>query len=205
MIAYLYRRNRTGKSKRGEYRYLEWTSNGTLQLQRLAYQGIKSGKWSGYTDEVPMTESGALLGDLTQSYPECPDSPADKTHDTSIAQGVPVVSADSIPGTTTGIGTANGAASTLVPAAGEPNPIPGAQSRLGDGGAHEDGRDCHHRMASLELMPGSITLGSSVTDAVSPVSPLAPQAPAPVPRDAAVMASELEVPQQRGTSGGDQP
>lgn len=202
MIAYLYRRKRTRKSKRGEYRYLEWTSNGTLQLQRLAYQGIKSGKWSGYTDEVPMTESGALLGDLTQSYPECPDSPADKTHDTSIAQGVTVVSADSISRTTTGSGTANGAASTLVPAAGESNPTPGAQSRLGDGDAQEDGRDCHHRMTSLEFMPGSFTLGS-VTDPVSPVSLLPPRASAPVPSDTAVMASE--VPQQRGTLGSDQP
>lgn len=202
MIACLYRRDQTRISKRGEYRYLEWTSNGTLQLQRLAYQGIKSGKWSGYTDEVPITESGALLGDLTQSYPECPDSPADKTHDTSIAQVVTVVSADSISGTETGSCTANGAASTLVPAAGESNPIPGAQSRLGDGGAHEDERDFRHRMASLELMPGSITLGS-VTDPVSPVSLLSPQAPAPVTRDTAVMASEA--PQQRGTSGSDQP
>lgn len=151
-----------------------------------------------------MTESGALLGDLTQSYPECPGSPADKTHDTSIAQVVPVVSVDSISETETGSCAANGAASTLVPAAGESNPVPGAQSRLGDGGALEDGRDCHHRMASLELVPGSITLGS-VTDPVSPVSLLPPQAPAPFPRDTAVMASELEVPQQRGTSGSDQP
>lgn len=202
MIAYLYRRNRTRKSKRREYRYLEWTSNGTLQLQRLAYQGIKSGKWSGYTDEVPMTESGALLGDLTQSYPECPSSPADKTHDTSIAQVVSAVSADSISEIATGSCTANGAASTLVPAAEESNPIPRAQSRLGDGDAHEDGRDCHHRVASLELMPGSITLGS-FTDPVSPVSLLPPQAPAPVPRETAVMVSE--VPHQRGTSGSDQP
>lgn len=136
-----------------------------------------------------MTESGALLGDLAQSYPECPGSPADKTHDTSIAQVVPLVSADSISGTETGCCTANGAASTLVPAAGELNPLPGAQSRLGDRGAHEDGRGFHHRMASLEFMPGSITLGS-VTDPVSPVSPLPPQAPAPVPRDSAVVASE---------------
>lgn len=202
MIAYLYRRNRTGKSKRGEYRYLEWTSNGTLQLQRLAYQGIKSGKWSGYTDEVPITESGALLGDLTQSYPECPGSPAGKTHDTSIAQAVTVDSADSISGTETGSCTANGAASTVVPAAGESNPVPGAQSRLGDGRAHEDGRDFQPRMASFELMPESIILGS-VTDPVSSVSLLPPQAPAPVPRDTAVMASE--VPQQRGMSGSDQP
>lgn len=121
-----------------------------------------------------------------------------------MAQVVTVVSADSISETATGSCTANGAASTLVPAAGEPNPIPGAQSRLGDGGAHEDGRDFYPRMASLELMPGSTTLGS-ITDPVSPVSLLPPQAPAPVPRDSdtAVMASE--VPQQRGTSGSDQP
>lgn len=201
MIAYLYRRNRTRKSKRGGYRYLEWTSNGTLQLQRLAYQGIKSGKWSGYTDDVPMTDSGALLGDLTQSYPECPGSPADKAHDTAVAQAVTVASADSASGAATASSTANCGALTSEPEVRQSDPILGVQSPPADGDTHEHGRGLHHRMASLEFMPGSVTL-ASVTDPVSPVSPLPTQAPAPVPRNTTVMADEVL--QQRGTLGSDQ-
>lgn len=59
--------HRRGK-KYGQYEYLEWTATETLQLQRLAYQGIKSGTWSGYTDSVPMTKPCEILGDLPASY-----------------------------------------------------------------------------------------------------------------------------------------
>lgn len=54
VIACSYPRDQARKLKRGKYKYFEWASNGTLQLQRLAYQGIKFGKWSGYTDDIPM-------------------------------------------------------------------------------------------------------------------------------------------------------
>lgn len=51
------------------YKYLEWTMNQTLQLQRLAYQGLGSGAWSGYTDTIPTTRDAYFLADLPLSYP----------------------------------------------------------------------------------------------------------------------------------------
>lgn len=52
-----------------EYAYLEWTANETLQLQRMAYQGLESGNWSRYTDRIPLTNPGEILADLPRSYP----------------------------------------------------------------------------------------------------------------------------------------
>lgn len=52
-----------------EYRYLEWAANSTLQLQRLAYQGLGSEKWSNYTDDIPKTRPGYFLADLARAYP----------------------------------------------------------------------------------------------------------------------------------------
>lgn len=62
--AWLYRRRNLK-----EYAYLEWTANETLQLQRMAYQGVGSGHWSRYTNRIPMTEAGDMLADLPRSYP----------------------------------------------------------------------------------------------------------------------------------------
>ena len=212
MIACLHRRDQAWKLKRGEYKYLEWASNGTLQLQRLAYQGISSGKWSGYTDDIPMTESGALLGDLTQSYPEValdqeqgPFGPAGKTQATAVLQAVTVASADGSSEATTGGTSSNAsdAASTLVPGAGYFNPVPGPQPTPGDGVGGEGGRHLHRQTASLGSVPGLVTLGSGA-DLVSPVPPLPTQLAMPtvVPRDAIVVTSEG--PQQRGTSSSHQ-
>jgi hypothetical protein len=41
--------------------YLEWATNSTLQLHRLAYQGVGAGTWSGVMDEVPITQVGDKL------------------------------------------------------------------------------------------------------------------------------------------------
>lgn len=57
------------RRKYQEYKYLEWAANGTLQLQRLAYQGLGSEKWSNYTDDVPKTRPGYFLADLARAYP----------------------------------------------------------------------------------------------------------------------------------------
>lgn len=212
MIACLYRRDQARKLKRGEYRYLEWASNGTLQLQRLAYQGINSGKWSGYTDDIPMTESGALLGDLTQAYPEearvqkqAPGGPAGKTNGSAVVQAVAVASADqasadSTSETATGNSDAAGPAPTLVPEDRDPDPVPGAQSTLGAGQAGEDGRHSP-RTTSIGSVPGSVSLGPG-TYPVSPVSPLQTplEACAPIPKPTTVQTNEL--PQQMGTPGG---
>lgn len=56
------------RRKYEEYKYLEWAANGTMQLQRLAYQGLGSRKWSNYTDEIPKTRPGVSLPDLTRAY-----------------------------------------------------------------------------------------------------------------------------------------
>lgn len=61
------------RRKYKEYKYLEWAANGTLQLQRLAYQGLGSEKWSNYTDDIPMTRPGYFLADLARAYPEYDD------------------------------------------------------------------------------------------------------------------------------------
>ncbi|KAG8168949.1 hypothetical protein KVR01_001698 [Diaporthe batatas] len=62
--AWLYRRHNLKEDA-----YLEWIADETLQLQRMAYQGLKSGHWSRYTDQIPLTEAGETLADLARSYP----------------------------------------------------------------------------------------------------------------------------------------
>lgn len=57
------------RRKYQEYKYLEWAANSTLQLQRLAYQGLGSEKWSNYTDDIPKTRPGYFLADLARAYP----------------------------------------------------------------------------------------------------------------------------------------
>lgn len=57
------------RRKYEEYKCLEWAANSTLQLQRLAYQGLGSEKWSNYTDDIPMTRPGYFLADLARAYP----------------------------------------------------------------------------------------------------------------------------------------
>ncbi|KAI3319692.1 hypothetical protein HD806DRAFT_547935 [Xylariaceae sp. AK1471] len=54
------------------YAYLEWTTNSTLQLQRLAHEELALGTWSKGTGEVPTTEPGDLLGCLDISNPDHP-------------------------------------------------------------------------------------------------------------------------------------
>ncbi|KAJ2988738.1 hypothetical protein NUW58_g3827 [Xylaria curta] len=46
----------------GQYTHLEWISNATLQLQRLAHEGLGMGTWSRCVDDVPATKPGELLG-----------------------------------------------------------------------------------------------------------------------------------------------
>jgi hypothetical protein len=56
-------------NKNKEYKLLEWSLNSTLQLQRLAYQGVNSGTWTGYSDSVPKTTQVEVLKNLVLSYP----------------------------------------------------------------------------------------------------------------------------------------
>lgn len=60
----LYRRR-----KYREYTFLEWSASETLQLQRIGFQGIGSGTWSGYTDNIPRTKQDEALAGLALAYP----------------------------------------------------------------------------------------------------------------------------------------
>ncbi|KAI0155334.1 hypothetical protein GGR57DRAFT_491761 [Xylariaceae sp. FL1272] len=55
-----------------QFKHLEWTSDTTLQLQRLAYEGIGQGTWSRGTRAIPTTDDGELLALLDISNLEHP-------------------------------------------------------------------------------------------------------------------------------------
>lgn len=58
-----------------EYTFLEWSASGTLQLQRLGFQGVGCGVWSGYTNNIPRTKEAEALAGLALAYPpEADDS-----------------------------------------------------------------------------------------------------------------------------------
>ncbi|KAF2135754.1 uncharacterized protein K452DRAFT_362977 [Aplosporella prunicola CBS 121167] len=59
LIAFILRRRRADT-----YAHLEWGVNETLQLQRLAHEGIGIGRWKNCSDSVPITEKGDDLGVL---------------------------------------------------------------------------------------------------------------------------------------------
>lgn len=59
IFAYLYRRY-----KLGEYAHVEWTTNATFHFQRMVYQGIESGEWTGELDDIPRTKPGEILAEL---------------------------------------------------------------------------------------------------------------------------------------------
>lgn len=65
ILVVLYRRRH-----HGEYTYLEWASTETLQLQRMAFQGVRSGTWPGYVRTVPTTQPPEeTLANLPFAYP----------------------------------------------------------------------------------------------------------------------------------------
>lgn len=51
------------------YAYAEWQAGSTLQLQRLAHEGIGVGTWSNTTGTVPVTQPGETLATLNISDP----------------------------------------------------------------------------------------------------------------------------------------
>ncbi|KAF2969823.1 hypothetical protein GQX73_g3789 [Xylaria multiplex] len=55
-----------------EYENLEWISNETLQLQRLAYDESGQGRWSKCTDTIPVTAPDEKLGSLNLADLEHP-------------------------------------------------------------------------------------------------------------------------------------
>ncbi|KAI0016634.1 hypothetical protein F4780DRAFT_669738 [Xylariomycetidae sp. FL0641] len=55
-----------------KYAHLEWTANSTLQLQRLAHEGLGFGSWLKGTGAIPVTGPADLLGCLDLENPEHP-------------------------------------------------------------------------------------------------------------------------------------
>lgn len=64
VYACLYRRY-----KFREYAHLEWTTNSALHFQRMAYEGIESGEWTGQMDDIPKTRPGEILAELPMRAP----------------------------------------------------------------------------------------------------------------------------------------
>ncbi|KAK2613403.1 hypothetical protein N8I77_000321 [Diaporthe amygdali] len=106
-----------------EYKYLEWAANSTLQLQRLAYQGLGSEKWSNYTDDIPKTRPGYFLADLARAYPPGED-------DDEIQEAKPTIqtnntaspSTSDASATQSGAEQSRGASTDSVSAVSEPAP-----------------------------------------------------------------------------------
>ncbi|KAI0532332.1 hypothetical protein GGR58DRAFT_523304 [Xylaria digitata] len=65
--AWLYKRR-----SYGQYKHLEWTTNATLQLQRLAHEGIGQGTWSKGAETIPTTKEDESLALLDISNCEHP-------------------------------------------------------------------------------------------------------------------------------------
>ncbi|KAI0517573.1 hypothetical protein F5B22DRAFT_654790 [Xylaria bambusicola] len=78
-----------------EYENLEWISNETLQLQRLAYDESGQGEWSKCTDTIPITVPDQKLGSLNLtnlehprlSHPRSPRSSKDIPMSSLVIQG----------------------------------------------------------------------------------------------------------------------
>ncbi|KAL9108187.1 MAG: hypothetical protein Q9227_007042 [Pyrenula ochraceoflavens] len=54
------------------YRRLEWISNGTLQLQRMAHEELGAGSWVGAADDLPTTFNDECLATLDVTDPNHP-------------------------------------------------------------------------------------------------------------------------------------
>lgn len=60
------------RGKYSDHTYYEWISNSSLQLQRLAHQGVGAGTWTGSTGEILTTKAGDKLAVLDFSDPAMP-------------------------------------------------------------------------------------------------------------------------------------
>jgi hypothetical protein len=91
IIARLQRRH-----KYRQYQYLEWVTNGTLQLQRLAFQGaqVEDGEWEGFEDTIPTSKTSGPLPDLTSAHrPQLVESEM-KARGAEISSGNPPAEAE---------------------------------------------------------------------------------------------------------------
>lgn len=160
-----------------EYAYLEWTANETLQLQRMAYQGVGSGNWSRYTDRIPLTEMGDILADLHRSYP------LDKKKEADVEQGNTI---EKRTGTTV---------TTVQTAAPTEDETDGSSATPCDHNSQIDRTSVGGRQSVEAVSPGHIPQDDSIH---SPVLPHVVTNPRP-PADAAPMkVEELEPKGSRG-------
>jgi hypothetical protein len=61
-----------GRKPGSLYAGLEWCSTGTLQLQRMAHEGLGYGTWYKCDEEIPMVDSDDYLAVLDISNPKHP-------------------------------------------------------------------------------------------------------------------------------------
>lgn len=90
------------------YAHLEWVSNSTLQLQRLAHEELGIGTWSDCSKEIPITKPGEILGCLDMMNAQHPvlrrvdveeddDLQDDSSEDTVTGQDIQSTMAMSMP------------------------------------------------------------------------------------------------------------
>jgi hypothetical protein len=60
------------QSRRFTYARIEWQFGSTIQLQRLAHEGVGSGNWSATGSATPITRSGEKLATFDISDPNRP-------------------------------------------------------------------------------------------------------------------------------------
>lgn len=70
-LEYIIHRIQT-RRKLGAYQRLEWITNETLQIQRLAHEEAGYGTWMRTAEDYPVTTPGARLAKLDISEPEHP-------------------------------------------------------------------------------------------------------------------------------------
>ncbi|GAW22620.1 hypothetical protein ANO14919_121620 [Xylariales sp. No.14919] len=61
-----------GRRKKQHYANLEWASNTSLQLHRLAHEKLEQGEWSNCVEEIPTTELDVELAGLDVTDPARP-------------------------------------------------------------------------------------------------------------------------------------
>ncbi|OJD29668.1 cytochrome p450 protein [Diplodia corticola] len=69
------------------YSRLEWCANETLQLQRMAHEGLGVGTWHHGAEAIPYTDNGERLATLNLANPEHPRLEAPPTHFDNLLAG----------------------------------------------------------------------------------------------------------------------
>ncbi|KAI1741384.1 hypothetical protein F4680DRAFT_464788 [Xylaria scruposa] len=112
---------------------LEWTTNTTLQLQRLAHEGSGFGTWSKGTENIPVVKTGDTLGCLDYTNPNHPIlSPAPAVDQASL-RTVVEESEETSTSETDGASSAEG----VVNEQGRPDVDDQPEERNGDQHGHE--------------------------------------------------------------------